>query len=334
VRLTAVLKGLEQERQKAAAAKKSIDETVSTARSQIAVARRERDAMLSHYLGVLGRSCSLTAIRDHELLTLSRAQKEVARLSTFTDSVRRMQAEAQATLIRDSGLKNDLEKLERDRGEQSLRLQAAQLALARLDGFVDTTQAMRRVASEQAEELINRFVALGVKERFATLFDRIARGACCFHVTIAEARVRYHQPQLEWRATYGDRQYLGQGVFSHGELNAAALAFFLALATVQPGHLGVLLLDDPIQSMDELHIGELAKILKVLKDQLGWQLLIGFHEESVFRYFKRELFPSRPDQSLRSYVFEASPAGSTVVEDEKLIFSPEVFCDLPRKHAA
>lgn len=83
-----------------------------------------------------------------------------------------------------------------------------------------------------------------------------------------------------------------------------------------------MLLDDPVQNMDEIHIEEFANVLKFLKDVLGWQVIVGLHDQSVYQFLKRQLHPSRQSQTLISYVFEESEDGTRVAMDTSSKFDP------------
>jgi len=85
------------------------------------------------------------------------------------------------------------------------------------------------------------------------------------------------------------------------------------------------MLDDPVQNMDEIHIEEFGNVLKFLKDELGWQLLVSLHDESVFQFFKRQLHPTRVGQSLVAYRFEEIDAGSRIIQQSIASFDPKAF---------
>jgi hypothetical protein len=159
------------------------------------------------------------------------------------------------------------------------------------------------------------------KDTFEELFRRLAKNPF-FQVTVSEVKVTHHKPKVDWCAIYGKRSFPGEAVFSQGELNSCAIAFFLALATSHVDGLKILLLDDPVQNMDEIRIEEFGSVLKFLKDSLGWQIMIGLHDQSVYQFLMRQLHPSGPSQSLLGYVFEESDAGTRIVKDTSLTYNP------------
>jgi len=62
--------------------------------------------------------------------------------------------------------------------------------------------------------------------------------------------------------------------FSQAQMNEAALATFLALATTQKTNLGLLILDDPSQNMDAEHKQSLAKTIIKLTEQMPQKTII------------------------------------------------------------
>jgi exonuclease SbcC len=201
-----------------------------------------------------------------------------------------------------------------------LKLQRAQSARERMDAFVDIAQEARRRLSAGIDEVLQEFVMGKTKSAFEDLFRRLARDPF-FQVTVSDSRVKYHKPEVDWRAVYKGREFPGEGVFSQGELNSCAIAFFLALATSHPAGLKLLMLDDPVQNMDEMHIEEFGNVLKFLKDDLGWQIVVGLHDQSVYQYLTRQLYPCSEGQSLISYGFEESKDGTRLTKADSVEFN-------------
>jgi DNA repair protein SbcC/Rad50 len=222
----------------------------------------------------------------------------------------------------------DLRKQLRDAEEQNIvttrRLEEAQSAHRRLDLFIETTQEVRRRLSSGIDEIIRGFVLGRAKDTFQELFRRLAKNPF-FDVTVSDVRMKRHKAEVDWCAKYGDDSFPGEAVFSQGELNACAIAFFLALATSHSGGLELLLLDDPVQNMDEIHIEEFGNVLKFLKDVLGWQIVIGLHDLSVYQFLKRQLHPSREGHSLIGYTFEEGDLGTHITRDTLALFDPSAL---------
>jgi len=114
-----------------------------------------------------------------------------------------------------------------------------------------------------------------------------------------------------------------RAMLSAGNLNTAALTLFLALhLSVEPA-LPWLIIDDPVQSMDEVHIAQFAALLRTLSKQHGRQVIIAVHERPLFEYLALELSPAYPDDRLITIELGRSPSGETLVNFEPLIWRPD-----------
>ena len=87
-------------------------------------------------------------------------------------------------------------------------------------------------------------------------------------------------------------------MLSAGNLNTAALTLFIALHLSVPKELPWLILDDPVQSMDDVHIAHFAALLRTLSKEHGRQVMIAVHDRQLFEYLRLELSPAFPDDSL------------------------------------
>ena len=267
---------------------------------------------------------SLSEIERRASERRDRAAREEQKLASLIGQVDEIRSSISAVTIRKRELNTRLSTVSTRLALTEKRLRNARSAQERVEQFIDTAQEVRRRVSSAIQDVIAGFVMGHTKGAFEELFRRLAKNPF-FDVTISGARVKWHAPEVSWTATYNNRHFPGNAVFSQGELNSCAIAFFLALATSHPGGLKFLMLDDPVQNMDEIHIEEFGNILKFLKDELGWQLIIGLHDESVFQFFKRQLHPSRRNQSLAAYVFEEMDAGSRIVKEMTVSFDPATF---------
>jgi DNA repair protein SbcC/Rad50 len=59
-----------------------------------------------------------------------------------------------------------------------------------------------------------------------------------------------------------------------------------------------LVLDDPVQSMDDVHIAQFAALLRTLSKGTDRQLVVAVHERALFDYLTLELSPAFPGDSL------------------------------------
>lgn len=89
-----------------------------------------------------------------------------------------------------------------------------------------------------------------------------------------------------------------KAMLSAGNLNTAALTLFLSLHLSVNPMLPCLVIDDPVQSMDEVHIAQFAALLRTLSKQHDRQIIIAVHEKSLFDYLSLELSPAFLDDRL------------------------------------
>lgn len=83
-----------------------------------------------------------------------------------------------------------------------------------------------------------------------------------------------------------------QMMLSAGNLNTAALSLFIALHLAVKPTVPCLVLDDPVQSMDEVHIAQFAGLIRMLSKKHQRQIIIAVHERVLFQYLALELSPA------------------------------------------
>lgn len=94
--------------------------------------------------------------------------------------------------------------------------------------------------------------------------------------------------------------------------DTAALTLFIALHLSMPKGLPWLILDDPVQSMDDIHIAHFAALLRTLSKEHGRQILIAVHDRQLFEYLRLELSPAFSDDSLLTVELSRSARRDTL----------------------
>ncbi len=102
-----------------------------------------------------------------------------------------------------------------------------------------------------------------------------------------------------------------RAMLSAGNLNTAALTLFLALNLSVTPTLPLLIIDDPVQSMDEVHIAQFAALLRTLK-ALDRQVMVAVHERALFDYLSLELSPAFNGDRLITVELSRAPGGDTL----------------------
>lgn len=118
------------------------------------------------------------------------------------------------------------------------------------------------------------------------------------------------QAHLETRRRDGTPGGAPSEMLSAGNLNTAALTLFLALHLSVRRRVPWLLLDDPVQSMDEIHVAQFAALLRTLTQQEPQRrVFVAVHERALFDYLALELSPATPDGGLVTVELRRSRSG-------------------------
>ncbi len=132
--------------------------------------------------------------------------------------------------------------------------------------------------------------------------------------------------ELETRRRDGSRGGSPRDMLSAGNLNTAALTLFLALHLSVAPRIPWLLLDDPVQSMDEVHVAQFAALLRTLVRQ-DRRLIIAVHERALFEYLALELSPAARASSLTTVELRRRRDGSSEVKTKLRQFDPDTALD-------
>lgn len=120
------------------------------------------------------------------------------------------------------------------------------------------------------------------------------------------------EAKLETLYRDGSRGGSPRAMLSAGNLNTAALTLFLALHLSVKPHLPWLIIDDPVQSMDEVHISQFSALLRTLSKQHGRQIIIAVHEKPLFDYLCLELSPAFSGDRLITVELGRTASGNSV----------------------
>lgn len=113
-----------------------------------------------------------------------------------------------------------------------------------------------------------------------------------------------------------------RAMLSAGNLNTAALTLFLALNLSAKPVLPWLIIDDPVQSMDDVHIAQFAALLRTLKRE-GRQVILAVHDRQLFDYLALELSPAFNGDRLITIELGRSADGMTTAQWTPTVFEPD-----------
>jgi exonuclease SbcC len=130
-------------------------------------------------------------------------------------------------------------------------------------------------------------------------------------------------PSLETRHRSGSTGGTPGAMLSSANLNTAALTLFLALHLSVPPRLPWLILDDPVQSMDEVHIAHFAALLRTISKEHSRHIVIAVHDRPLFEYLSLELAPAYAGDELITIEISTSGKRQTRYSTRRHTFVPD-----------
>jgi exonuclease SbcC len=171
---------------------------------------------------------------------------------------------------------------------------------------------VRQVFNEQLNSLWrDLFVRLAPMEAYVPFFE------------VPENPTRRLVPIIRTRHRSGATGGTPAAMLSAGNVNTAALTLFLALHLSVPPQLPWLILDDPVQSMDEVHIAQFAALLRTLSKEHRRQVIIAVHDRPLFDYLCLELSPAFAGDELITIELAKTGDNHSWVNSNRRAFEPE-----------
>ncbi len=172
----------------------------------------------------------------------------------------------------------DLDRIEREVPSATALIDSLQRRLSSLKDLEASLIALKEVVAEHEQK-----TAGGVIESLENSFNRYFQSLDPHdHFKKVRVEIEEGQPPIYSIRALGKEQstYITTR-FSSAQMNAAAIALFLAKHEKVSGELGTILLDDPTQSMDDAHKAAVCKsIIGLLKER---QVLLATQDEEVRR---------------------------------------------------
>jgi exonuclease SbcC len=164
---------------------------------------------------------------------------------------------------------------------------------AQADKAIDIAKEVARQTREARGRVVRRVFNDELNAVWRDLFVRLAPEEPFIPAfAIPEGAWANIEAVLETHHRRGGKGGNPRAMLSAGNLNTAALTLFLALHLSVKAKLPWLVIDDPVQSMDEVHIAQFAALLRTLSKQMQRQVIIAVHERSLFDYLSLELSPA------------------------------------------
>ena len=203
--------------------------------------------------------------------------------------------------------------------------QHADRALERAQALRDQGNAIRSAVDKVRSAIIRREFNDRLNRVWRDLFVRLAPGEPFVPAfRIPQSSTQKLQPKLITEHRDGGEAGGTPGaMLSAGNLNTAALTLFIALHLSVPKELPCLILDDPVQSMDDVHIAQFAALLRTLSKEHGRQVMIAVHDRQLFEYLKLELSPAIPEDSILTLELSRGPRRDSVCISTRFSFKQE-----------
>ncbi|GJO06756.1 hypothetical protein NJB18091_48400 [Mycobacterium marinum] len=172
-------------------------------------------------------------------------------------------------------------------------------------------RSVQQAASLARAEIVHRVFTESLNDVWRSVFTRLApREYFVPTFGIPTTSKAALELTLETVHTSGATGGSPQLMLSAGNLNTAALSLFIALHLAVEPLVPCLVFDDPVQSMDEVHVTQFAALMRLLSKQHGRQIIIAVHERELFQYLALELSPAFEGDELITIELDAQPNGS------------------------
>lgn len=177
-------------------------------------------------------------------------------------------------------------------GDQRRRFEALSNAKKEADLRIDLAKQLADQARQKRTAIVSQVFNHDLNTVWRDLFIRLAPEEDFIpRFKLPDVSAGRVEAELETIYRTGGLGGDPRAMLSAGNLNTAALTLFLALHLSVPMSLPLLIIDDPVQSMDEVHIAQFAALLRTLK-AANRQVIIAVHERALFDYLTLELSPA------------------------------------------
>jgi exonuclease SbcC len=203
--------------------------------------------------------------------------------------------------------------------------QHADQALERAQALRDQGNAIRGAVDRVRSAIIRREFNDRLNRVWRDLFVRLAPSEPFVPAfRIPESSTQKLEPKLITEHRDGGEAGGTPGaMLSAGNLNTAALTLFIALHLSVPKELPWLILDDPVQSMDDVHVAHFAALLRTLSKEHGRQVIIAVHERQLYEYLRLELSPAFVGDSLLTLELSRGPRRDSICVSKRFSYKEE-----------
>jgi exonuclease SbcC len=208
--------------------------------------------------------------------------------------------------------------------EAAMRLARVNAASGQVNQIRNHAKHISNAAKTARTNIVGRVFNTSLNKIWRDLFVRLAPSEQFVPAfRLPEGKEAPVEAILETVHRSGVRGGSPNAILSHANLNTAALTLFLALHLFVNSRFPWLILDDPVQSMDDVHISQFAAFLRTLSKSMGRQIIMTVHDRALFDYLTLELSPAFPNDSLITIEISRNFSGDTVATPKAFTYTPD-----------
>ena len=160
---------------------------------------------------------------------------------------------------------------------QSLKIKVDKLSVKR-DEIIEICKVYRKKIKSYEKD-VAKHIAIPLFIYSSKILQSRPEGSGIFLITPDTDRAKGF---LQFSATPND-SHDAWNTMSSGQLSGVVISFMLAMNKVYPSNLSTLLIDDPVQTMDEVNMASFVQMMRNEFPEV--QLLLSTHESKVANYF-------------------------------------------------
>jgi DNA repair exonuclease SbcCD ATPase subunit len=198
--------------------------------------------------------------------------------------------------------------------------QTAERVLAELNRKSATVDKCRQAVSASQQAFLQAIFELH-KPLIQSLYHRMHPHPLFTDIDFEFGRA-YGGGELYFKVLTPERAYTAypSTIFSASQLNVLATAVFMALNLRTDSNLPMMMLDDPIHSMDDLNILGFCDVVRQTKTSR--QLFISTHDRTLYGLLMNKLRPSSVEESVRGFWFAGWSEQGPSIEQETTEYIP------------
>lgn len=259
-------------------------------------------------------SDALTSVRlqaEERLQTLSARVTQLDRVVALAKVLKANATDAERARRRASETADDARRLSE--------------AVERVNDLVTEAKRLRKAAADTTRSLIKRTFDDHLNDLVDDLYTRLVRDERFRPRITAKGQIGNLTAAVKAFAEGAEAADNIASLVSSANLNTAALSLFLALHLAEPSRPQVLVLDDPVQSMDDVHATNLAALFRSLAyhPQTPRQLVLAVHDRALFDYLALELGPTKEGDALIEVEVIREAPNKVAVRDTRRTWTPD-----------